>query len=130
MAKNTRTFVDLDLNFTKHPVSEDVTKRLDVEAIKASIKNLVLTNHYEKHFHPEIGSGVKALLFEPASPMTTRLLERAIMQTINNFEPRAQLLGVQAKHSPDNNSVYVTVTFAVVNTSTPQTVNFTLERTR
>lgn len=130
MAKNTRTFIDLDLNFGAHPVTGDVTKKFDVEAIKASVKNLVLTNHYERPFHPEIGSSVRGLLFEPTSPVTARMLEKAISEVIINFEPRVQLLGVQVQFSPDNNSVYVAVQFSIVNTSTPQVVNFTLERTR
>lgn len=130
MSKNSRTFTDIDLNFTAHPVTGDVTKRIDVEAIKTAVKNLVLTSNYERPFHPEIGSQVRGLLFEPASPVTSRLIEKAISQAILNFEPRAQLLGVQSKFSPDNNSVYVTIQFAIVNTSAVQTVNFTLERTR
>ena len=130
MAKNTRTFTDLDLNFRAHPVTGDVTKKFDAEAIKASVKHLVLTNFYERPFHPEIGSSVRGLLFEPVSPVTARMLEKAITEVITNFEPRVAVLGVQVKFSPDNNSVYVSIEFTIVNTSTPQVVSFTLERTR
>jgi hypothetical protein len=70
MARNTRTFTDLDLNFLAHPVTKDVTAKTDEQAVKASIRNLILTSNYEKPFHPEIGSPIKSLLFEPATPLT------------------------------------------------------------
>ena len=130
MPKNTRTFSDLDLNFTAHPVTGDVTRRYDDAAIKQSVKNLVLTQNYERPFHSEIGSQLRGLLFEPATPVTAMMIEKTIQQTILNFEPRVNLLGVTAQFSPDNNSVYVTVEYRIVNTTTPQTVNLTLERTR
>ena len=130
MAHNSRTFTDLDLNFGKHPVTHDVSVVYDVQAIKGSIRNLVLTSNYEKPFHPEIGSPIKRLLFEPATPMLPILIQRAIRQTIDNFEPRVNLVNVTANMSPDNNSVYVTVEFKVVNTSVVQAVNIILTRTR
>ena len=69
MARNTRTFTDLDLNFFAHPVTKDVTTKIDEQAIKSSVRNLILTSNYEKPFHPEIGSPLKSLLFEPATPL-------------------------------------------------------------
>ena len=130
MARNTRTFTDLDLNFGKHPVTHDVTVVYDVQAIKGSIRNLILTSNYEKPFHPEIGSPIKKLLFEPDSPILPILIQKAIRQTIDNFEPRVNLVDVSAKMSPDNNAVYVTVEFKIVNTSVVQAVNIILTRTR
>lgn len=130
MPKNTRTFSDIDLNFTAHPVTGDLVKRYDDAAIKQSVKNLILTQNYERPFHSEIGSTLRGLLFEPASPITARLIEKAIQQTILNFEPRVVLSGVVAQFSPDNNSVYITISYTIVNTTTPQTINLTLERTR
>jgi len=127
--KISRTFSDIDLNFIPHPVTGDIVKKYDESAIKASIRNLVLTSNYERPFHSEIGSQLRNLLFEPMSPITTQLIQNTIGQTIKNFEPRAILLSVVASYSPDNNSVYVTVNFMIVNTVTVQTVNITLERT-
>ena len=127
--KISRTFSDIDLNFIPHPVTGDIVKKYDESAIKASIRNLVLTSNYERPFHSEIGSQLRNLLFEPMSPITTQLIQNTIGQTIKNFEPRAMLLSVVASYSPDNNAVYVTVNFMIVNTTTPQTVNITLERT-
>lgn len=108
----------------------DLNKKYDDNAIKASVKNLVMTSNFERPFHSEIGSQLPALLFEPASPITALLIQKAITQTIINYEPRVIVNEVSVKFSPDNNSVYATIQYTIVNTSTPQTVNLTLQRSR
>lgn len=130
MARNSRIFTDLDLNFLAHPVTKDVTTQVDYQAIKASVRNLILTSNFEKPFHPEIGSPIKSLMFEPVTPILPVLIEKAIHQTIDNFEPRVQLTRVDVNFSPDNNSVYVTIEFKIINTTVNQTVNLILKRTR
>jgi phage baseplate assembly protein W len=130
MARNTRTFSDLDLNFTKHPVTKDVVRKFDEEAIKASVKNLVLTQNYERPFHSEIGSQIRGLLFEPATPLLNVMLKRAITDTIINFEPRVKLNEVLVTVSPDNNEVYVSIHFTIINTTRPVSVDLILTRTR
>lgn len=130
MARNTRTFTDIDLNFIANPATGDVSRKFDENAIKQSIKNLVMTNHYEKPFHPEIGSQVYSLMFEPVNPLMKSMLERSIINTITNFEPRAQLIDVEVTLNPDNNSVYCQIQFKIVNTQRPLIVDFTLTRTR
>jgi len=129
MARNTRTFSDIDLNFTAHPVTKDIVLRYDENSIKTSLKNLILTSNYERPFHSEIGSPIKRLLFEPATPMLAVVIKRAIVDTVNNFEPRVQLLDVNVQVS-DNNSVLVNIEFKIVNTETPLTLDLVLERTR
>jgi hypothetical protein len=130
MARNTRTFSDLDLNFIAHPGTGDVTLKYDEQSIKQSLKNLILTQNYERPFHSEIGSQLRGLLFENVSPMLDILLQRAIVDTITNFEPRVRLLNVIANVSPDNNEVYVTIEFTIINTTTPIKVDLVLKRTR
>ena len=130
MARNTRTFSDLDFNFLKHPVTSDVSTRYDEEAIKQSIRNLILTKNFERPFRSNIGSQIKALLFEPISPLLANMLQNVIANTINNHEPRVDLLDVDVKFSPENNDAYVTIVFRIRNTQTPLTVNLLLERTR
>ena len=130
MARNTRTYSDLDFNFTAHPVTGDVVRRFDENSVKAALKNLILTSNYERPFHSEIGSPVKRLMFEPATPMLQVMLERAITDTIINFEPRVELLNVDVVVDPDEYSVYVTIEFRIVNTTQPLTLELTLERTR
>jgi phage baseplate assembly protein W len=130
MARNTRTFSDLDLNFTAHPVTKDIVRKYDEEAIKAAVKNLVLTQNYERPFHSEIGSQIRGLLFEPATPMLNIMLKRAITDTIINFEPRVKLDEVLVTISPDNNEVYVSIYFTIINTVRPLQVDLILTRTR
>jgi len=130
MARNTRLFTDIDLNFTAHPVTKDITRRFDDNAIKASVKNLLLTRNFERPFHSEIGSPIRALLFELPGPMFTVMLQRAIIDVINNFEPRVEIIDVRVNDASDNNAVYVTLEFKIVNTERPITLDLTLERTR
>lgn len=130
MARNTRIFSDLDLNFTAHPVTGDVVRRYDEEAVKSALKNLILTRNFERPFHSEIGSPIRALLFEPATPMLAVTLKQAIIDVINNFEPRVNLIDVYTNVNADSNSVDVSIEFKIVNTERPITLDLTLERTR
>ena len=130
MPSNTRQFTDLDLNFTPHPVTGDVGFKVDENAIKQAVKNLVLTQNFERPFHSEIGSSLRSLLFEPDTPMTKEILRKTISDTITNFEPRVELIGVDINYTLDDTAVNVRVRFKVINTFTPIDVNLTLERTR
>lgn len=130
MARNTRIFSDLDLNFTAHPVTKDIVLRYDENAIKTSLKNLILTSNYERPFHSEIGSPIKRLLFEPASPMLAVVIKRAIVDVVNNFEPRVELLDVNVDVANDSNAIRITVEFKIVNTERPLSLDLVLERTR
>lgn len=130
MARNTRLFSDLDFNFTAHPVTKDVVRRYDDNAIKAALKNLILTSNYERPFHPEIGTPIKSLLFEPATPLLASSIKQAVVNTINNFEPRVELTDVSVSVDEDSNSVGISIEFKIVNTTRPITLDLTLERTR
>ena len=129
--RNARQYTDLDLFFGRKTVSKDINKVTDIQAVKRSIRNLVLTNHYEKPFHPEIGSGVRGILFEPMTPITAHVLTRKIEDVIENFEPRARLISVTAFPNLDRNEYECTIQFFVVNTPT-ELVDLTvfLERLR
>jgi phage baseplate assembly protein W len=123
--RNVRQYTDLDLFFGKKAVSKDISKVTDIQAVKRSVRNLVLTNHYEKPFHPEIGSGVRGILFEPMTPLTAHILTRKIEDVINNFEPRARLISVRAFPYLDRNEYEVTIEFFIVNAPT-ELVDLTL----
>ena len=129
--RNVRQYTDLDLFFGRKSVSKDINKVTDVQAVKRSIRNLVLTNHYEKPFHPEIGSGVRDMLFELMTPLTAHILTRKIEDVIENFEPRARLISVRAQPNLDRNEYECTIEFFVVNAPT-ELVDLTvfLERLR
>ena len=116
--RNVRQYRDLDLFFTKKSGSKDVRKVTDIQAVKRSVRNLVLLNHYEKPFHPEIGSGIRDMLFENMSTMTAIILARKIEDVIENFEPRVRLISVRADPNLDRNEYEVTIEFFVVNTPT------------
>jgi phage baseplate assembly protein W len=130
MARNTRIFSDLDLNFAPHPVTGDLVRKHDENAVKQSIKNLIMTRHFERPFHSEMGSPIRELLFDLMTPVTALMVRRAIIDLISNFEPRVKLLGVEVIPSEENNSLYVSITFKLVNTESPLSLEFLLERTR
>jgi hypothetical protein len=125
-----RVFKDLDLNFTAHPIKKDIVKHTNEYAIINSVKNLILTNHFERPFRPEIGSGVSSLLFENVDPLVAAHLERAIEETISNYEPRVSLTGVVATAYPDDNRYSITLSFFIINNPNPITIDFFLERIR
>ena len=128
--KTNRTFSDLDLNFKIHPVKKDVNIHLNELAITNSIKNLVLTNHYERPFQPEVGSNIRRLLFDNLDAITAANIERELEETINNFEPRAKIHKVTAIAAPDENGYRMKLEFFVLNNTSPITINFFLERVR
>ena len=123
--RNSKQYRDLDLFFSKKSMSNDVNKVTDITAIKRSIRNLVLTNHYEKPFHPEIGSGVRDILFEPMTPFIAHILTTKIQDVIENFEPRAKVINISAKPDIDRNEYELTIQFFVVNAPT-ELVDLTL----
>jgi len=129
--RNVRQYTDLDLFFGKKSSNSDVQEITDVKAVKRSIRNLVLLNHYEKPFHPEIASGVRDMLFENMTPVTATILARKIEDVIQNFEPRARLVGVTALPNLDRNEYEVSVEFYVVNQPTELVdLSIMLERVR
>ena len=113
--RSRRIYKDLNLNFIPNVVTGDVATVTDVNAIKRSIRNLLLTNHYDKPFHPEIGSNIPALLFENHGPITANQLQRAIEEMIVNFEPRVRLSSVECWPLPDNYRYDVHIYFYVEN---------------
>ena len=126
---NVGEYSDLDLFFSKNR-SKDVNKLKNIQAVKRSVRSLVLTNFYEKPFHPEIGSGVRGMLFELATPLTAIALSQAIEDVINNYEPRAIINFVNVNLS-DRNSYDVTISFAVNNAPTELVdLSFILETLR
>ena len=125
-----RTFKDLDLNFNIHPIRKDVTKHLNEYAVVNAVKNLILTNHYERPFRPNVGSNIRRLLFEPVDAIMSAQLEREIKETIGNFEPRVQVNTFTASPVPDENGYKIYLEFFVINNPKPITINFFLERIR
>ena len=126
----TRIYKDLDLDFGRNVVTNDVNKLTDVEAVKRSVRNLINTNHFERPFHPELGGNVRALLFEPMTPLTALNLQRKVEEVLNNFEPRAKITQILADPDIDRNGYRLEIKFYVIGIQNPITVETFLERLR
>jgi phage baseplate assembly protein W len=123
-------FSDLNLAFTAHPVTGAVTRKTDRDAVRQSVKSLVLTNFYERPFKPDIGCSIRNYLFELWTPATRQQMENAVIEVIKNYEPRAKLLRVAISDKPDMNSLVVSIAFTVRNDPTPVVLDVILERVR
>ena len=128
--RNSRRFRDIDLDFNRNAVTNDVNVVEDVIAIKRAVKNLVQTNFYERPFQPELGCGVRELLFENFTPMTGIFLKRKIEEVLINYEPRIDLQNVRVDDDQDNNRLVVDIYFYVVGVPGPQVVTTFLQRLR
>jgi phage baseplate assembly protein W len=130
MATLSKIYSDIDFTFTKKPVVGDVALSYDAQAVIRSIRNILLTRHYEKPFNPDFGSNIDAILFEMVSPLSSTSLEREIRTAVENYEPRARLSEVVVNPQPDNNSYSVSLSFYIENATLPTTVTLLLERNR
>ena len=127
---STRQYTDLDLNFVVHPIRKDINKNVGTVAVINSIKNLLLTAHFEKPFHPEIGSNMRKMLFEPMDAIVATNIQNEIEQTINNYEPRARIKTIVVTPNYDKNAFSVQMEFFVLNVTQPITISFFLSRVR
>ena len=118
ISRNVRQYSDLDLFFGKRVVGSDVNKITDIQAVKRSVRNLILLNTYDKPFHPEIAGGVREMLFENMTPIVAQIIARKVEDVIENFEPRARLVGVRATPNLDRNAYELSIHFYVVNAPT------------
>jgi phage baseplate assembly protein W len=128
MSLEVREFKDLDLNFRAHPVTGDVVRKTGNAAVIAALRNLVLTNRFEKPFRPLYGGDIRSLLFENISPMVANILEAEISNTIKNYEPRVNVLAVRAQANSDKNGYNVAIKFSINNVEEPLTVNMFLQQ--
>ena len=128
--RSSRIFKDLNLDFQQNTATKDIQKIKDIEAVKRSVRNLINTNHYEKPFHPEIGSNLRAMLFELMSPQMNHLISKQIENLINNYEPRCNLVEVHTQPEFERNGYNVQISFYVQNYPDPVVVESFLERLR
>ena len=124
-----RRFSDIDISFLKHPVTKDISKKINEKAIIFSIKNLILTKIYERPFHPELSSDVYSLLFENVTHSMLSTLNDVIIMTINNFEPRVELQMVDCKSTDNETAIQVTIVFRLIGTTENIKTQFLLQRT-
>jgi len=129
VSKN-RVYSDLNLLMPIHDLRQDITPLKDIDAVKQSVKNLVLTNFFERPFHPEIGGNVTAKLFEPADVFTAMGIREEIRQVLKDYEPRVTGVKVEIFDNADANTYVVNIGFNVINLQTETEVSFNLQRLR
>ena len=128
--RSARIYKDLNLDFQQNTATKDIQKITDVESVKRSVRNLINLNHYEKPFHPEIGSNLRGMLFELITPQMSHAISKEIDLLIRNYEPRCRLVEVSSNPQIDKNAYAVTISFYVVNHPEPVIVESFLERLR
>ena len=128
--RSSKIFKDLNLDFQQNTATKDIQKITDVESVKRSVRNLISTNHYEKPFHPEIGSNLRGMLFELMTPQMNHVITKQIENLINNYEPRCRLVQVATMPDLHKNGYSVSISFYVVNNPEPVIVESFLERLR
>ena len=129
IGSRTKVYKDIDLTFAAKP-SGEIFKKTDAAAVKQAVKNLMLTNHFEKPFQPRFGANLRDLLFDLADDEAEEDIEDACINAINVFEPRAEALNVKAIANPDRNSIRVTVEFRIINTEETVVISTVLARLR
>ena len=128
--RSARIYKDLDLDFQKNTATKDIQKLTDIEAVKRSVRNLIKLNHYEKPFRPEIGSNLRAMLFENITPQMTHAISKQIDLLLKNFEPRCRLVQINVQPFIERNGYRASISFFVVNTPERVEVETFLERLR
>ena len=121
---------DLDLSLKIHPIRKDIIPLKDDAAVKNALKNLLITNAFERPFQPALGANLRGLLFEPADAITKIALKQNIKDVITTYEPRVEVLKVEVKDESEYNSYRVLVTFLIKNIETVDAVEIVLKRLR
>ena len=129
-SRDIKQFSDLDLSFKANPFTKDLYLKTDEDAVKTALKHLLRTRNFERHFHPEIGTQVHSLLFEPFSSAVKIAMERTIKESIEKFEPRVRLISVNITETADVNDLEVNITFTLINTEAPITIQTLISRVR
>jgi len=124
----TKTFSDFDIAFIAHPVTGDISKRYDENAIKNSIINLILSKPYERMYQPDLSCGITGLLFEPVSEVLKEAIQTSIEEVIESYEPRVKILYINVDEQLDNNGYDVSISFYIINAPEASTLNLFLER--
>lgn len=128
--RNDIVFSDIDMHFIGHPITGELSRKLNREAVRQSVKSLILTDFYERPFKPDVGCNIRHHLFELFTPPVKQLMEETIRATIRNHEPRAEIIAVQVEDRPDQNSIMISVAFAIHNDPEPVIFDMLIERVR
>ena len=130
LSRKITIYSDLNKDLTQNPITGDIALKINEDAVKDSLRNLIMTDKGERLFQPELGSDVRKSLFDNMTPAIIKMLEQNVRNVINNFEPRATIVEVEVVPEYDNHRVKIKITFYVINVQTPVTVTVFLERIR
>lgn len=130
MSRDSQAYSDFTTDLTPHPVSLDIVKFTNENAVIRTIRNLLLTDRNERLYQPNIGTNIRKMLFEPINDMTAQNISDFVKETIFDFEPRARLLSLSVVPDEDNNRYLVGVTIMVINKQEPTSFNIALDRIR
>jgi phage baseplate assembly protein W len=126
----TKLYKDLDLAFTLNPVTGDVGKKIDVNAVSQSLKILILTNFYERRFAPEKGANLRGMLFENMTRLQAEVMSKVIRNLIETYEPRAVIESIAVIPDYDKNLYQVSIYYFARGFTQPQEFNVNLQRLR
>jgi len=124
-----RWYTDIDLNLTPHPSSKDLTLKYDKDAVKRSLRNIMLTNDYERPFKPNFGANLRGLLFELADDITKLEIRNQITEAIENYEPRVAIDIIYLNEDRSNN-MFINIHYGVRGVQEPQELEVILQRVR
>ena len=128
--KKKEIFSDLDLGFFAHPITRKVSIKVNRDAVRQSVKSLILTDYYERPFKSNIGCSIRYYLFELFTPAIKQQMENAIREVISNYEPRADIIEVLVEERREEHALIVSVAFMIINDPEPIVLDVILERVR
>lgn len=128
--ENKNRYRDFDLSFSQSPLTNDLAKKTDANAIIQSVKSLLYTSYYERPFRPSVGSNIRKILFEPADYITMAELRSGIEEVITNHEPRINIRNIDIEDLAEMNAYGITIVYNIVNTTDARNINLTLKRLR
>ena len=128
--RSNRIYKDLNMSFTKNPATKDVARLFDIQAIKRSVKNIILTNKYERPFNPDFGCNLRGFLFENITEPLLVIIKDRVAMAIEKYEPRVSVEDVVVKEDIDKNGISIMVSFLINGTEAPVSVSTFLQRVR
>lgn len=128
--ENKNKYKDFDMSFSRSPLTGDVAKKTDINAITQSVKNLLNTAYYERPFRPRVGTNIRNVLFEPADYITMSDLKAGIEEVIINWEPRINLRDVLIEDRAELNAYAIKIIYNIINVDVAKEINITLKRLR
>ena len=128
--RSNRIYKDLNMSFTKNPATKDVARLFDVQAIKRAVKNIILTNKYERPFNPDFGCNLRGFLFENITEPLLVIIKDRVAMAIEKYEPRVSVEDVVVKNDIDKNGINIQVSFLINGVEAPVTVSTFIQRVR